>query len=119
MGKLNILQKFDFISAPKSDAGRRPFADAVGRDDGCFFKGRGIEGAGRVRVVVAGEQHIAAKILECILDVAAHPQFLFDPERHGLDERGESPRRILHVGFEDTLEFQKRFVVEDHVIQVG
>ncbi len=43
------------VAAADAEAGRGPFADAVEGQDGRLLEGRGEEGAGRVRLVVLGE----------------------------------------------------------------
>src|SRR5215218_6162626 len=46
-------------------------------------------------------------------------KFVFEPYRHGLAERIEASRRKGKIGFEQSLKFQKRFVVKRDPIDIG
>ena len=59
-----------------ADRQRRPFADAVGGQDGRAARRRGEERGGGVRLVVLGEQDLRARHAEVRRDDAAHPDLL-------------------------------------------
>ncbi len=44
-------------------------------------------------------------------------QLLGEPQRHGPDERPETPRRERHVGLQQPVEGKQR-LVEDHIVEV-
>ena len=82
-------------------------------------KGDGKEGAGRVRLVVIGEDVAAAILaLECLADQPRNVQLLFQPHRDGLAE-GEVPAgRHGEIGFQQAFELGDRLVVEADVIEI-
>ena len=54
-GKWSSCVSIDAVAAAGAVAGGGPLADAVDGEDGGFVERRGEEGAGRVRLVVLGE----------------------------------------------------------------
>src|SRR5438552_2971457 len=66
-------------------------------------------------------ENISALVLvfEAAIHFARQVQFLPEPQRHGLEKGSEAGRDIGEVGFEQTLEFQKRFVIERDKVEIG
>src|SRR6266513_6528335 len=62
--------------------------------------------------------HIVIELLELAYDQSPLEQLLFQPQRQGLPKRSQSTRSKSEVGLQQTLEFQERFVVERHEIQL-
>ena len=69
-----------------------------------------------MRFVVFGKQNLTLEI-ELVSDHLAHPEFLLQPKRHRLEEGGQTSRDISQIGFQQTLEFHERLVVEHDVGQ--
>ena len=119
VGELELAREGDPVAAAHAHRRRRPFADAVEREDGRFVERAGEERARGVALVVVGEHDRRA-------DAAANPapdqpgllQLLAEPHRHGRDEAREPGRGVREIGFEQPLELAQRLLVEDDIVEV-
>ncbi len=119
MRKAELLEELDPVAAAARDARRRPLADAVEGEDRRLLEGRGEEGAGRVGLVVLGED-VAALVVaaEAAVELARRVELLLQPERQPHQEQLEAARRVGEVGLEQAVELQERLVVEGDVVEV-
>src|SRR5690606_10962515 len=117
MREMDFVRQRDFDSLPDAEACRRPFTDAVERQDCRLLEGRWEKGARRVRFVMFGKDKpmlvLAAKALA---HFARQMELLFQPQRHCLEERFESNRRVGNICFEQALKLQEWLVVKSNVI---
>ena len=124
MGKTLLPQHLDAIALAVAEGGGGPFSHAVHRHDGGLLKRAGKEGAGCVRLVVAGVDQRTLKLLSVagLLQTAANLAFqkelLLDPDRDSEPEAAEPRRRVCQVGFQKALELDERFLVKNDVIHV-
>ena len=82
--------------------------------------GDGKERAGRVRLVVLGEDVSACcSAVEASPDLARQVQLLLQPDGMRHEERPEAARRERQIGLEQALELQQRLVVEPDVVELG
>src|SRR5215471_21638441 len=119
---MDLFEDFELISAAAGDGRSGPFAHAVHGKHGGFVKRRAEECAGGMALVMLGEEEllrsgrtVSAELLDqhvLLKELFANPH----GNRHA--ERLQSARRKREVSFEETLEFQKRLVVEGDVIDV-
>ena len=124
MGKAQLLDHLERRAPADGDRRRRPFPDPVQRQHQRLVEGRGIEGAGRVAVVMPGEQQPVRRVEGRIdaLELPGHQvlleQLLADPDRHRHAEGPEAARRVGHVGLQQPLELQERLVVEGDMVHL-
>ena len=124
MGKVDFALDFELIAA--ADRQRRccPFADAVEGQHRGGCERRGKERARRVTHVVLAEQQFRRPVLvwveqpQLLFQQAFQEQFLVQPDRKRSAKRSKAPRRKSEVRLEQTLELQKRLVVERDVIRI-
>src|SRR5260221_7258357 len=103
------------VFLPDSPRRRRPLADAVHGEEGRLAERRGKECRTRVRLVVLGEDYWPL-VVELARNEVGHPQFLIEPDRHGLDERGQPARTEGEMRLEDALELDERLVLEGNAV---
>ena len=122
MRKVNLADDFKICLSANCQRRGRPFADAVERQYRCFAKRRREKRAGRVTQMVFAEQQARIPVNILVVSVQLFAQqipeieFLAQPDRDRHAEGLETTRRECHVGFEQPLEFQERFVVERNVL---
>ena len=117
--KVELVREIDAVAAAGAVAGGGPLAHAVDGKNGGFFERRGKEGAGRVRLVVLGEdESLFITVVQSATHFAREIEFFLEPDRHGRHERPKANGRKGQVGFQQPLEFQKRLVVEADVIEL-
>ena len=87
MRKVHLVAEFDPVAAPRAQAGRGPFADAVDREQGGFLERRGEERARGVRLMVFGED-VGPPVgpAQPFVHEARQLEFFVDPLRGGLEE---------------------------------
>ncbi len=128
MGEMNLLPHFQAAARAVGNRRRRPFSDAVDRQDGRVVEGRGIECTGGMALVVLGEEDAILPVeagtdLEQLLAEQILLEKLFaQPNRHGHPERREPLGGECKVGFEKALELEERLVVESDeidTVQIG
>ena len=71
------------------------------------LKGRGVEGAGRMGLVMFRKQQRAV-IPQFLLNLLREPEFFLDPEGHGLQEGTESSRGKGQRRLQEAFKFQER-----------
>jgi hypothetical protein len=98
---------------PDADGGGGPLAHAIHRENGRFREWRGVEGAGRVRLMVFGIEHFPIES-QRVADLPLHVELVLDPERAGHEERLEAAGCHAQVSLQDALELEQRLVVERH-----
>ena len=85
-------------------------------------------------LVMISEEQFPRELLSCFLrasfaidtvcfgefraDEIRHPQFFFHPQRHRLQERTESRRRVVEISFQQPIEFQQWLVVKADIVQL-
>ena len=118
VGKAHFLGQRNAVVPPHPEAGRRPLADAVNREDGGLVERRREERARGMRLVMLGKHEApAVSPAERLTHVAREVQLPFHPQRQRLAERLEPTRRVRQVGFEQALELEQRLVVERDVVE--
>src|SRR5207247_999279 len=115
---VQLLDELNVAAAANAVRRGRPLPDTIERQDGRFFEWRGEERAGSVRLVMFGVQQLAL-VSELATELSIHVQLLFHPHRRGLEERAETARCDAEIRFEDSLELEKRLVVEANVGKVA
>src|SRR6266851_2493768 len=134
IGKAQLLEERDLVSFTDADRAGGPLANAVDGQDGSFFERRRVECAGCMTLVMIAEEQLPSELFSqllrgafilfttCLCQLSAnqvgHPKLLLHPERQRFEKRTESGGRIIEVGFEQTVEFQQRLVIEAYVVQV-
>ena len=68
-----------------------------------------------MRLVVLREENSAFES-QLLRDLLAYPELLAQPQRHRHQKRAQAPRRVVEVSLKQSLEFQKRLVVEGDVV---
>jgi hypothetical protein len=61
------------------------------------------------------DRAIVSKVL---LDQIRDPEFLLDPQGHGLDKRPHAQRGVGEVGFQEPFKLDERFVVKSHIVKL-
>ena len=121
---MQLLLDLQFLAAPDCRRARAPFADAVHSQHRGVLEWRSVKSAGRVAQVVLGEQklvlpvELGRQLLQVLADDVLLKQFFADPHRDRHRERAKTTRRKRDIGLQQPLEFEKRFFVEHHVIDV-
>src|SRR5262245_36062535 len=119
MRKVHLVSELDGVAAASPEASRRPFADAVERENGGFLERRRKERARRVRFVMRCEdQPLLVPAVETTLHLSRQVELLRQPDGHGLEKRLEALGGIRQVRFEKALELQEWLVVEADVIEL-
>ena len=96
---------------------RRPFADAVERQDRGLLERRRKERARRVRLVMLAVENASLVLAgQLTPQLAIEEQLLLDPHRHRLAERRKAARRERQVGLDQPIELEERLVVEGDVV---
>ena len=124
MREMDLAVDVDRIAVAQAGRGRRPFADAVHGEDRRGLEGRGIEGAGGVRLVMLGEHQLAGDVdaghvaRQVVAQHLALEELLARPHGEGGGKGAKAARGERQVGLEQALELQERLVVEDDVVDV-
>ena len=125
MREVNFLCDRERIAGSRRKRRRRPFADAVHRQDRRVLVGRGKKRRRRVTDVMLGEQdfsrldlHAVEYVGQRVADQRFLKQLVLDPHRHRRRETLEAPRRKGEIGLENALEFRKRLVIENKEVDV-
>src|SRR6266511_2769097 len=118
MREMQLAENIDLIALPPAEAGRRPFADAVDRQKGRLGKWRREESGGSMRLVMFREDDRTV-VIELFADQFLHPDLFLDPNRNRFEERPKTERRAGKVGVQETIKFEKRFLVKGNKIQVA
>ena len=135
VGKAQFFQQRDLVSLADADRAGGPLADAVDRQDRGFFERRRIERAGGMALVMIAEEQFPLKLLAELSSPRARssspPAFAssvriksgiqsFSFIQSGIAFRNElkSGRRVVEIGFEQTIKFQQRLVVEADVVEL-
>src|SRR5437763_606687 len=63
------------------------------------------------------EQNLSL-VAEPFFNLLAYPEFFAQPQRHRHQKRFYATRRIINVGLQQPLEFQKRFIVKSYQVNV-
>ena len=119
MREAELSHQLDAIAPADPETGGRPFADAVEGDERRLLEGRRKKRAGRVRLVVVGEDVPSAiPVGQTVVHLAGQMEFLLEPERHRLAKGAEPGRCVGEVGLQQPLELGERFVVKADVIEL-
>src|SRR5437870_12270531 len=68
-----------------------------------------------MRFVMLSEKHLAF-VAALFRDLLPDPKLLAQPQGHRHDERSQTARRIVEIGLQQALKFQKRLVIESNQI---
>ena len=115
----------DRLPRPNADRRGRPLADAVHREDHRLVERRRKERAGRVALVMLGEQQLAFPIevrdRTRAARRAAAASGTASPSSRAASpcERSGSPGRKREIGLEQPLELEERLVVEGDVVDLA
>ena len=119
MRKVEGPQEPNFVILTDSYGGGVPFAYPVHGKNGRVLKRAGKECAGRVSFMVAGEEQASSEFQsEFPADNSRQVKLRFKPKWHGFEKRPETPRSVGQVGLEQSVKFEQRLVVKDHVFDV-
>jgi len=121
MRKAQLLEDFHGVPLAAADGGRGPFAHSVDGQDGSFVEGGREERAGRVGLVMFGEEDraIGAQTGEFVPDGLSQVQFFTEPIWEDARERGEAAGGHGEVRFQQARKFSDRFVVEDDRVELS
>ena len=119
MGEANLLQHLKVIALSLSHRGGGPFPHAVDGDDGRLGERGGEERAGRVGLMMFGEQDRGPgrQAGQGIPDRLPEIQLLFQPAGQDLGEGRQAGGSHREVGLQHSREFGDGLVVEDHGFQ--
>src|SRR6266566_5273717 len=121
---MDFTYHFQVGPVPHGERSSGPFSDAGHRKHRRTWKWRRKKGAGGMAQMMLGKKQtpvpvqIVIELLELPHQQPPLEQLLLQPQRQGLSERSETVRRKGEVGLKQTLEFQERFVVERHHVQL-
>ena len=124
MREMDLAVDLDRVVLAQPRRGRRPFADAIHRQDRRCLEGRWIEGARRMRLMMLGEHQLLVDVdlghvpRQLVRQHLALEQLLARPHRKRGRKGAKAARRQGQVGLEQALELQERLVVEDDVVDV-
>src|SRR5438034_739245 len=124
MREVDLARHRDVVALPLAKRRRRPFADAVHRENDSLAEGRGIERARRVALMVLREKQpglpveILHPALELAFDQVLLEQFLLEPQRHRHAEGSEPARRESKIGLKQPLEFEKRLIIKSNIVDL-
>ncbi len=108
------------LPRPTPSVGRAPLTDAVERQDRGFVERAREKRAGRMALVVIGEDERRAQArADAVADERRQPRFLLEPDRHRHLEALEPGRREGQIGLEQALELADRLLVEHDVVEIG
>lgn len=120
MRKVDLPERLEAMLLPRPHRAGGPFADAVQAQHRRVAKRRGVESRGGVREMMLGEQQRgqlglrqARHRCQFAAQFLLQEQLVLQPHGHGRDERTQAPGSKTEVGFEQALELQQGFVVEN------
>ena len=122
--KIDLPRHLQVVAVTDPYGGGGPLADPVHGQDHRVPKGRRVERARRVRLMVLGKQqfgvpiHVRGEASQFPAQQVLLKQLLLDPNRYRHGEGTEAPRRECHVGFEEPFELEERLVVEGNPVNV-
>ena len=126
MRKMDLLVDRQIVTLADRKRRGRPFANAVHRQHRRLFKGRGEECGSGVAQVMLGKQQplfpvdfLAEMILQRVTDDGFLEELFFEPYRKRRHKAAKPARCEGEVGLEQSLELQKRLVVENDMIDIG
>ncbi len=99
------------------EAGGDPLPHAVHSEKRRLLVRGREESRGGVGLVMLRENDFAL-VAEFLFDQFLHPDFLFDPDRYGLEERLDPGWSVSQVGMQKAVKFQEGLLIESHVIEV-
>jgi hypothetical protein len=108
--EVDLAVDVDGVAVAEAGRGRGPLADAVHGEDGRGLEGRGIERAGRVRLVVLGEHQLVGDVdaghvaRQVVAQHLALEELLARPNGEGGGKRAKAARGECEVGLEQALE---------------
>ncbi len=120
MREAQFVGDIEPVAAAGAEAGGRPLADAVEREDrGLVERGR-IERAGGVREVMLGEDDLLlVGVLRPRRISAGTNSFSRIQTGMAVGERAKAARRVGEIRLDQPIELQQRLVVEADVVDVG
>src|SRR5262249_47859859 len=124
MRKVDLLVDCEVLSLANSNRRGGPFAYAVEGEYDSALERRRIKGRGCMAQMMLAECQaigpvdIALGGLELAGEKRFLKQFLAEPERQGHTKRCKPAGAIGEIGFQQALEFDERFVVEGHSVEV-
>src|ERR1700730_11639986 len=122
--EMDFLAHLDAVISANPDARGGPLSNTVHCEDQRLLERRRIESAGRVALVMLGEQQLVLPVEVGRPRFAQHAkkvllqQFLLEPHWQSHAERGKPPRREGEIGLEQPFELDKRLLVKNDVIEL-
>src|ERR1043166_3146500 len=102
-----------------TDARGVPFPNTIDGEHRGFLEWTWEKRARGMRLVVIGEGNpLFVSTLKRIANLPGQTKLGLEPKWHGHHERLKALRREADVGFEEPVEFEQWFVVENHVIEL-
>src|SRR5262249_40659220 len=102
-----------------TDCRRRPFADAVHRQDRGPVERRGKEGTGRMRLMVLCKKYGGLEVCsELLANHASDVRLLAQPRRNTSEEGLKASWRNGQVRFQQPLCFDQRLLVKNYSVQL-
>lgn len=119
MGEPDFVSQFNSVTTPHTHRGRRPFTHSVHRQNCGLFERRREKSTRRVGFMVFRKDESSRILIpQTFSYFAGHVEFLPQPDRHRFAKRSIPERRPRKIGFQQTLEFPKRLVVEADIVQL-
>src|SRR5437762_34575 len=120
MGKMQFLEQFEVVSASLPDGGGGVLAHSVHRQDGGLGKGRRKKRAGRVGLMVLGEQDsaIGREAGKFVAYGLSQIELLAQPGGQRAQERCQTQGRNGQRRLQQPRELQNRFVIKYDRIEV-
>ena len=116
--KADLTEQLDVPVTSDSNGCGGPLADPVHGQDRRLAVGRAVEGAGRVREVVAAEEDPLRRNPEVLADQPFDPELLREPLDHRLAEDPEGSRIGRQRRHQDAVELDERLLVEDDPVEI-
>src|ERR1700722_5108458 len=120
MREANLLEHFQFPTAPVTNGRGGPFANSINREDGSLFKGRRIKRAGGMGLVVSREKDatIRAQARDFRADCLAQIEPFAEPVGKHAGKSREPARRHGEISLEQAGKFLYGLVVKDNGVQL-
>ncbi len=115
---MDLRIDFQCVVMSHTETGRRPFSHSIHGQKSCLLKGRWEKSACSMRFVMFWINDFSL-ITRLFFDQIRYPEFFFDPNGHGFPEGPDSNWGKGEIGFQQPFEFDERFVIKSHVIQVA
>src|SRR5262245_41408719 len=112
MGEVQFLEQFQLVPSAGAKAGRGPFAHSVHREEGSFLEGRREKSRSGMGLVMFRKNGFAGERGQLAGQSGLHPNLVLDPNRDGLQKRGQSGWGVSQVTVNDPVKLEERLFVK-------